>query len=111
LLAAAFPNASWEVATWPDCRRLLPHVLTAAKHAERLGVAGEQVSWLLDRASAYLRGRGLSRQAEPVARRALAITEAALGPDHPDVANRRGGARSRPPDHCQDPREPRRCTA
>jgi hypothetical protein len=74
------------VATWARCERLLLHALAAAGHAERLGVAGEHAGWLLDRASRYLRGRGLYRQARPVAEQALALTEAALGPDHPDVA-------------------------
>jgi tetratricopeptide (TPR) repeat protein len=86
LLYASFPDKSWEVATWQQCGRLLPHVLAAAGHAERLGVAGEQAGWLLDRASSYLQGRGLYRRARPVAEQALALTEAALGPDHPNVA-------------------------
>jgi tetratricopeptide (TPR) repeat protein len=61
-------------------------VLAAAGHAERLGVAGEQAGSLLYEASAYLRGRGVYRQARPVAEWALALTEAALGPDHPHMA-------------------------
>jgi tetratricopeptide (TPR) repeat protein len=86
LLRASFPNESWEVATWPACERLLPHMLAAAGHAERLGVAGKQAGWLLDRASAYLRERGLYRQARPIAEQALAVTEATLGPADPEVA-------------------------
>jgi tetratricopeptide (TPR) repeat protein len=89
LLRASFPNKSWEVATWPSCERLLPQVLAVAGHAEQLGVAGEQAGWLLDRASMYLRERGQYRQARPIAERALAVTEAALGPDDPEVAWRR----------------------
>ena len=58
LLRAAFPNDSWEVSSWPACELLLPHLLAVAGHAERLGIAGEAVSWLLDRASTYLRERG-----------------------------------------------------
>jgi hypothetical protein len=86
LLRASYPNESWELATWPTCERLLPHVLAVVDHAERLAVAGEAAGWLLYRASGYLRGRGLYRQARPVAERALAITEAALGQDGPEVA-------------------------
>jgi tetratricopeptide (TPR) repeat protein len=88
LLRESFPNESWEVATWPTCERLLPHVLAATGHAERLGVAGEQAGWLLDRASTYLRERGQYRQAKPIAEQALAVTEATLGPAHPEVARR-----------------------
>jgi hypothetical protein len=52
---------------------------------QRLGVAGEQAGWLLYRAASYLRERGLSRQARPIAEGALAVTEAAIGPDDPTV--------------------------
>jgi tetratricopeptide (TPR) repeat protein len=86
LLRASFPNESWEVANWPTCERLLPQVLAATGHAERLGVAGEQAGWLLNRASTYLRERGQYRQARPIAERALAVTAATLGSDHPEVA-------------------------
>jgi tetratricopeptide (TPR) repeat protein len=89
LLRDSFPNDSWEVATWPTCEQMLPHALAAAGHAERLRVAGEQVGWLLGRASTYLHGRGQYRQARPIAERALAVTEAALGPTDPKVAWRR----------------------
>jgi tetratricopeptide (TPR) repeat protein len=86
LLRESFPNESWEIATWERCGRLLPQVLAASGHAERLGVAGEQVGWLLDRAATYLRGRGLYRQARPIAEQAVAVTKAALGPTDPEVA-------------------------
>jgi tetratricopeptide (TPR) repeat protein len=86
LLHESFPGDSWEVATWPVCERLLPHVLAVAGHAERLGVGGEQAGWLLDWASTYLRERGQYRRARPIAERALKITEAALGPANPELA-------------------------
>ena len=89
LLRAAFPNESWEVSSWPECELLLPHLLAAAGHAERLGIAGEAASWLLDRASTYLRERGQYRQAKPLAERAITIAEAAAGPGDPEVAWRR----------------------
>jgi tetratricopeptide (TPR) repeat protein len=86
LLRASFPHNSWEVSTWPACERLLPHVLAAAGHAERLGVGGEPAGWLLDRASMYLLRRGQYRLARPIAERALAVTETALGLADPKVA-------------------------
>jgi len=86
LLRAAFPDDSWEVRSWPECERLLPHLLAAAGHAERLEIAGEAVSWLLDRASTYLRERGQYRQAKPLAERGITFAEAALGPSDPAVA-------------------------
>jgi len=89
LLRAAFPNDSWEVSSWPECELLLPHLIAVAGHAERLGIAGEAVSWLLDRASAYLRERGQYRQAKPLAERGITTAEAAFGPNDPAVAWRR----------------------
>ena len=89
LLRAAFPNESWEVSSWPACELLLPHLLAVAEHAQRLGIAGEAASWLLDRASTYLRERGQYRQAAPLAEQGVTIAEAALGPDDPQVAWRR----------------------
>jgi tetratricopeptide (TPR) repeat protein len=89
LLRESFPNDSWEARNWPDCARLLPHLLAATGHAQRLRVAEEATSWLLDRAATYLRDRGQYRQAKPFAERAVALTQSALGPDHPQVGWRR----------------------
>jgi tetratricopeptide (TPR) repeat protein len=91
LLAASFPEHSWEVEAWPLCQRLLPHVVAAAGHAEGLGVGGEETGWLLDRAAAYLRGRGQPRQARPLAERALAMTRRILGPSDPSTGERHHG--------------------
>jgi tetratricopeptide (TPR) repeat protein len=88
LLFASFPDESWEVSEWPECQRLLPHVLAATEHAERLEVASEEAGWLLDRASGYLLRRGQAPQARPIAERALALTLTAVGPDHPETGER-----------------------
>jgi tetratricopeptide (TPR) repeat protein len=88
LLDAAFPMQSWELATWPASKRLLPHLLAATEHAQRLGVGAEQVGALLLRASWYLRGRGQPREARPLAERSLAIAEETLGADDPKVGDR-----------------------
>jgi tetratricopeptide (TPR) repeat protein len=91
LLQASFPEDSGDVRTWPECQRLLPHVLDAAGHAEQLDMpaARETTSWLLDRAATYLRGRAQFTQAKDLLERALAIAEAALDPSDPNVAGRR----------------------
>jgi tetratricopeptide (TPR) repeat protein len=88
LTDAAFPEDSWKVARWPTCQRLLPHVLAATEHAQRLEVAGQEAGRLLDRTSTYLRERGQYSEAKHLAERALAVTEQALGPDHADVCYR-----------------------
>jgi tetratricopeptide (TPR) repeat protein len=76
---------------WPRWAALLPHVLAAANSFDSLprpaqDAAGADVSWLLDRAAAYLRVHARLAETRPLAERALTITEAAHGPDHPDVA-------------------------
>ena len=47
---------------------------------------GDDTAWLLDRAATYLRVHARLTEARPLLERALAIDEAAYGPDHPDVA-------------------------
>jgi hypothetical protein len=90
LLEAAFPDdVSDHPTTWDDAERLLPHALSSAAHAEQLEVAGAEASWLLDQAGSYLQARGQYRQANDLLQQALAIGEAALGPDHPDVGTLR----------------------
>jgi tetratricopeptide (TPR) repeat protein len=88
LIDAAFPEDSREVARWPTCQQLLPHLLAATEHAERLQVAGEQTGDSLQRASQYLRARGQPRQARPLAERALTLAQQALEPDDPTVGGR-----------------------
>ena len=78
---------------WPRWATLLPHVLAAASHFDDLPgpaqeAAGADASWLLDRAAAYLQVHARLAEARPLAERALAIDEAAYGPDHPAVAIR-----------------------
>jgi tetratricopeptide (TPR) repeat protein len=76
---------------WPRWAVLLPHVLAAASHFDDLRgaaqeAAGADASWLLDRAATYLQVHARLAEARPLAERALAIDEAAYGPDHPAVA-------------------------
>jgi tetratricopeptide (TPR) repeat protein len=76
---------------WPRWAVLLPHVLAATSHFENLPGLQEQpgmaeTSWLLDRAAAYLEVHARLGEARPLAERALAITEAAYGPDNTIVA-------------------------
>ena len=77
---------------WPRWAVLLPHVLAAAGLAQHAGPGGQDVmadaAWLLDRAGTYLQVRARPADARELLEQALAITEAAYGPDHPDVAAR-----------------------
>ena len=76
---------------WPRWAVLLPHVLAATGHADRAsGQPGpavmEDLAWLLNRAATYLRVQAQFTDAKALLERALAIDEAAYGPDHPAVA-------------------------
>ena len=78
---------------WPRWAVLLPHVLAATGH---LGSAADQhgpeamanASRLLDRAGTYLQVHARLTDARALLDRALAIDEAAYGPDHPEVGTR-----------------------
>jgi tetratricopeptide (TPR) repeat protein len=78
---------------WPRWAVLLPHVLAATTLFEPLPgpeeqPGGAETAWLLDRAATYLQVHARLGEARPLAERALSITEAAHGPDHPDVGTR-----------------------
>jgi tetratricopeptide (TPR) repeat protein len=87
LVNDAFPfDITTDMQTWPVCARLLPHALAAARQAEALGVAAEATGRLLNQAGAYLWGRAEFAEAKATYERVLAITEAAYGLNHPNVA-------------------------
>src|ERR1700677_2643905 len=73
---------------WPRWAVLLPHVLAATSHfnIQRQDAGGADAAGLLDSAAAYLQVHARLAEARPLAERALAITEAAYGPDHPAAA-------------------------
>jgi tetratricopeptide (TPR) repeat protein len=86
LLRADLPGTIWATtANWPRWRALLPSVLTATSYhtGETTGI---DTAWLLAHAGTYLRSQGRYADALPLHRQALRIREAALGPNHPDVA-------------------------
>jgi tetratricopeptide (TPR) repeat protein len=85
LLYAGFPTPSSEVANWPECQRLLAHVLAVAEHGRRLDVEHAMWLWLLHQAAVYLRSRGQYRQALTLHEQALAARQRVLGDDHPDT--------------------------
>lgn len=86
LMAGAWPFKQYDMATWEESSRLLPHLLAVVNLAAERGVATERVANLNGHAVFYLNFYGNLEAALPFARRALAIREKALGPDHPDTA-------------------------
>ena len=78
---------------WPRWAMLLPHVLAATGHAGHPGrqpgpAVMKDASWLLDRAGTFLQVQAQLTDAKALLERALAIDEAAYGPDHPIVGTR-----------------------
>jgi tetratricopeptide (TPR) repeat protein len=89
LLAAAFPISIEQLASpssWPRCAELLPHLLAAAEHARQAKTAEAAAANLLMRAGSYLEHRGDYRAARGLLEWALAMVEAARGPDQLEVA-------------------------
>jgi tetratricopeptide (TPR) repeat protein len=92
---AGFPES------WPRWAAMLPHVLAATDHMDCLSrrpgrrfanqpahPARADGSWLLDRAGTYLQAHARLCEARALLERALAITEAACGPNDLLVATR-----------------------
>ncbi|MFF8534900.1 tetratricopeptide repeat protein, partial [Streptomyces sp. NPDC015532] len=94
LLHAAMPSGSPEdVQHWPEWQELLSHVEAVNMHC-RAPETISDLAVLLGQTAIYLTARGQAAQALPLEERALAITEAALGPDHPSTAGRLGNLAS-----------------
>ena len=86
LLRAAVPPDPWhDPGTWPQWRRLLPHVLTATDASRALDHAGDDVAWLLNEAAHYLQRRGEPAVSLPLFERALELRRGMLGEQHPDT--------------------------
>ncbi|MFE5036453.1 FxSxx-COOH system tetratricopeptide repeat protein [Streptomyces sp. NPDC056683] len=87
LYAAMPPGSPEEVQSWPVWQEMVPHVQAANTHWSDTQIPA-YLAQLLGRTAFYLSARGQAATALPLEERALAITEAALGPDHPDTALR-----------------------
>ncbi|MEN3336239.1 MAG: hypothetical protein V7641_5604 [Blastocatellia bacterium] len=85
---ASFPVDSDDVRTWPICAPLLPHASTALAHAEAIQFASNKTARLFNQVGLYLKNRAEYAEAKRMYERAIAIGEATLGPNHPDVAIR-----------------------
>ncbi|HEY0757615.1 MAG TPA: tetratricopeptide repeat protein [Ktedonobacteraceae bacterium] len=81
-----FPQDTQDVATWPRCQRYLEQVEACDVLIQRHHLLLPEAANLLDRAGTYVREHMWYTQAEPLYRRALAIREQHLGPEHPETA-------------------------
>src|SRR5271165_2908847 len=82
---AAFSGNPQDVRTWPRLDPLAPHALSATQWADRAEIA-EPTAGLMCQLGRLFHTKSLHARAEPLYRRALAMAEASLGPDHRNVA-------------------------
>ena len=86
-VSAAFVGDARDVRVWPVLEQLAPHAETVAWQADTAGLTNPAV-WVMGELARLLDAKALYARAEPLYRRALAIDEASLGKDHPNVATR-----------------------
>ncbi|MGS2641800.1 FxSxx-COOH system tetratricopeptide repeat protein [Streptosporangium sp. LJ11] len=79
------PDPDSNVSGWPLWRDLMPHI-DALVSCNRHGDEPVELSLILNQATLFTRVQGQHQRAHDLAQRALAIAEAAYGPDHPIVA-------------------------
>jgi tetratricopeptide (TPR) repeat protein len=79
------PTDCYDFRTWSVLEPLHLHLTVITALAEQANIA-EPTSRLLSILGGFLEGKARYAEAEPLMRRALAIDEQSLGPDHPDVA-------------------------
>ena len=85
-LHTIFPQDTQDVANWPRCQRYLEQVEACDVLIQRHHLLLPEAAELLDRTGTYVREHMWYTQAEPIYRRALAIREQHLGPEHPYTA-------------------------
>jgi hypothetical protein len=84
-LEAAGEGNPLDVRSWPIWEALAPHVRVLVDHADKAGI-GQPTTFLMNQLASLFYAKALHAEAEPLMRRALAIDEASLGGDHPNVA-------------------------
>src|SRR5262249_9741218 len=81
----AFPDVA-DYRNWPRCQQYLPHAQVCAALIATWEFAFPEAGRFLNEISTYLYYRAQYAEAEPLYKRAIAIDEKALGPEHPDLA-------------------------
>lgn len=71
------------IESWGECGEALPHALAAAAHAQNATVAPDVGAKLLNQIGEYLLHVGSYEQARAMLERALALSDAAHGPEDP----------------------------
>jgi tetratricopeptide (TPR) repeat protein len=81
-----FPFDSDDVRTWDMCSRWLAHALIVVNWDKADTVEPSACARILNQAGLHLKSKANYKEAESLYRRALAISEVSLGPNHPTVA-------------------------
>ncbi|MQY04621.1 hypothetical protein ACRB68_26800 [Actinomadura sp. RB68] len=83
--AMPYGDPATDVDDWPLLRSLAPHAEAITRHYPK-SQQPEQLGRVLNQTAVFLRLQGEYRRAHTMFTTAATIAEAALGPDHPDVA-------------------------
>jgi tetratricopeptide (TPR) repeat protein len=87
-LLTIYPDDAYSnLARWPHCAHVTPHLLALQAFKPEESVRAGDWASLLDRAGSYFHGRASYSEARPLKERALAIREKVLGPEHADTAD------------------------
>jgi tetratricopeptide (TPR) repeat protein len=89
LVAAVLPPAPADYRSWPMYAKLAPHIKAAAGHAGEYPILAEKLNVLRD-LGIYLSASEQPKTARNVFENVLVISQAAHGPDHPEVAEALG---------------------
>ena len=84
-VSAGFVGDPSDVRSWATLDPLAPHALALARRADEAGIP-EPAARLMNELGLLFDAKSRNAEAEPLYRRALAITDASFGPDHPTVA-------------------------
>ena len=81
-----FPFEPYDVRAWDMCSRWLAHDLIVVNWDKADTVDPSACARILNQTGLHLKSKANYKEAEPLLRRALAINESNLGPNHPEVA-------------------------
>jgi tetratricopeptide (TPR) repeat protein len=83
----AFPDVK-DYRNWPRCQQYLPHAQVCVELIDTWEYTFPEAGRLLNQLGYYLQDRAQYSEAEPLYKRAIAIGEKTLGPEHPNLAIR-----------------------
>jgi hypothetical protein len=84
----AFPDVE-DYRNWPRCQQYLPHAQICVELIDTWEFTFPEAGRLLNQLGYYLNARAQYAKAEPLLKRAIAIDEKTLGPEHPGTQRSR----------------------